>query len=635
MSGAEIERRREFPPFEKTLAGLGRIPADAALDATIGREVFSETLAAHSLPAAAHRGLPTVSIDLGTGNREASAMEERPVDLVVVGKLGEGGMGVVHLAEQRSLERLVAVKTTRSQTDDVADAALCEEAIVTGRLEHPNVIPVHAFGRTSEGRAAIVMKRIEGVEWRALLADPDHPNWAEIGTGDRLVDHLQILTQIANALAFAHSRGVVHRDVKPENVLVGNYGEVILVDFGVAARIDREWPEELRVVGTPVYMAPEMVEGTRVDERTDVYLLGATLHEILTGEPPHDGNTLPEVLACAYLSSPKVFDGSVPHELAEICGRALCRDPADRYPTARAFRHAISEFVAHRASYRLADRARERWLDAKSADSLAARRVAFSEARFAARQAVEQWKGNHAARTLLHDATLDALALELGERNAVGARALAGSLESLPESLRIRLEELDATLDAERRGIERLREIQHDLDTSVGAGARRNIVLVMSLVVVGVGALVARHTATRELRPRDFVVIGLGMVVVTTILLGASWRRVAVNAVSRRILILGWLSSVVLTVHRLVAWVADDRTSDILATDSLLFASMCLGAAVTIDSKAAYVIPFPVAGAFFTVAFPQFAAIAFSVSTLALLLAAALYFSTLSRKEPS
>ena len=179
----------------------------------------------------------------------------------------------------------------------------------------------------------------------------------------------------------------------------------------------------------------------------------------------------------------------------------------------------------------------------------------------------------------------------------------------------------------------RLKELQHDLDHRVGARERTNLTLVMAAIVIGVGLFVSRNTSSSTIRPRDFVMIGVGMVLLTTVLIGISWRRVAINAIGRRILLLGGLSSVVLLVHRLVAWVADDRPSDILATDSLLFAAMCVVAAVTIDAKVAYVVAFPVAGAFASVAFPAHAAAAFSASTVALLVAAAVYFNGLSQKD--
>src|SRR5262249_35011988 len=151
------------------------------------------------------------------------------------------------------------------------------------------------------------MKHVEGVSWRDLLRDGAHPAWAKVGAPgeDRLVSHLQILMQVCNAVEFAHRRGLIHRDIKPANVMVGEFGEVYLLDWGIAARtgILAEASSHLgesgaeptpRMLGTPAYMAPEMLSRKvgPIDERTDVYLLGATLHEVLTGRPRHVGSTL-------------------------------------------------------------------------------------------------------------------------------------------------------------------------------------------------------------------------------------------------------------------------------------------------------------------------------------------------------
>ena len=191
------------------------------------------------------------------------------------------------MAEQRSLAREVAIKTVKDHAGERARDALCDEAVVTGLLEHPNVIPVHALGCDSEGRPLLVMKRVEGVAWRDLLRDPEHPAWATHAAApeDRLAFHLDVLADVSQAAAFAHSRRIVHRDIKPENVMIGEFGEVYLLDWGLAVTAGREL-EPGTLVGTPAYMAPEMVGGGRVDGRTDVYLLGATLHEVLTGRPP-------------------------------------------------------------------------------------------------------------------------------------------------------------------------------------------------------------------------------------------------------------------------------------------------------------------------------------------------------------
>ena len=154
-------------------------------------------------------------------------------DLVTLREIGRGGMGVVHLAEQRSLGREVAVKTSTS-TDTLVVSALVREARIMGALEHPSLVPVHSLGVDANGGPMLVMKRIDGTTWRELLDAPEHAAWAALlaGHGDKLRAQVDILIHVSRALAFAHDRGIVHRDLKPENVMIGAFGEVYVLDWG-------------------------------------------------------------------------------------------------------------------------------------------------------------------------------------------------------------------------------------------------------------------------------------------------------------------------------------------------------------------------------------------------------------------
>jgi len=153
-------------------------------------------------------------------------------DFRVLERLGRGGMGTVHLARQESLRREVAVKRLRPDTSNESTRqALIHEALVTGSLEHPNIVPIHALGRVDEAEPMLVMKRVEGVSWQTLIQQPEREAYRG-HRPDRLRRHLDILKQVAQAVHFAHSRGVIHRDLKPENVMLGEYGEVYVVDWG-------------------------------------------------------------------------------------------------------------------------------------------------------------------------------------------------------------------------------------------------------------------------------------------------------------------------------------------------------------------------------------------------------------------
>lgn len=624
-------KRRLLPPFAETLAGLAPQLSGVEFAATIGRAELTETL---GVPSAIPRefALPTVSIDLSVRTAPAPRTS---ADLSVVGTLGEGGMGVVLLAEQRSLDRAVAVKTTRAGAGEGADAALCEEALVTGRLEHPNVVPVHAFGRTADGRPVMVMKRIEGVSWRTLIAEPEHTSWTEISTGDRLVDHLQILTQVAHALAFAHSRGVVHRDVKPENVMVGSFGEVLLVDFGLAVRVDRvsDVAEPPRIVGTPAYMAPEMVAGMPVDQRTDVYLLGATLHEILRGEPPHDGDTLTQVLAHAYASDPPVFAAHTPSELGDLCARAMARYADDRIPTARAFRQAVQDYLTRRASHALVRRGHECLDAADTAATRSAQRSALAEARFACRQAIEQWRDNSAARALEQRVLARTVEIEVADRNAVGAREALESLEEARVDLLASVQRLDGEIAEERLGAERLRAIERDLDPSLDAGGRRDAVLALAVIAGSLSFYVSRRYGNVGFGAGDMLRIALVMSVIITVGMIAFWKRLTSNAMGRKLALVGWSTNLMMLTHRIVAYFLDESPPNILTSDSLIFTGMLVVVSLTLDIRLLMGAPLTLIGALGCALDPAHAPQWFSGSTTLLLIVASIYFRRLQRSQ--
>jgi tRNA A-37 threonylcarbamoyl transferase component Bud32 len=440
--------------------GLGETTrsAEIALDQTITPETFAARFDPHP-PGDSVGPLPRISLS-GIGSASSSGTPIAPrtdhtmADLEVLSVLGEGGMGRVHLARQRSLGREVAIKTLKTE---VADARAVEmlraEATTMGRLEHPNVVPVHAVGLDDHGRLLLVMKRIDGVAWHDLIHDPSHPRWQTLAplVSQRLDAHLDVLGQVANALHFAHGRGVVHRDVKPENVLLGEHGEVYLADWGVALRTTGERRSEL--VGTPLYMAPEMAmaDTSKIDARTDVFLLGATLHEILTGAPPHHGRTLHEVLIAAFESKPPVYDESVPAELAGIAARAMAVDPADRFESALSFKHALDTLRRHRGSIALT-RAARALLEELGADLAQAAGEKpdvdrkLTECRFAFVSALRDWPENADARAGLDACLVLAVRHELSRENADAARGLLRELSKIDDALADELAALDAMI---------------------------------------------------------------------------------------------------------------------------------------------------------------------------------------------
>ena len=196
------------------------------------------------------------------------------------------------------------------------------------------------------------MERVEGTTWRALLHDPTHAAWSH-HPGDRLTFHLRVLARVAEVAHFAHERAWLHRDIKPENVMVGPGGDVYLIDWGLAVRLPATHDGRDRsLVGTPGYMAPEMLQGTGawLSPRTDVYLLGSTLHEVLTGCVRHQGRTLRAVLSSAWLSEEYPYAAATPPELAALATDATRPRPEARPPSADAFKRRIEAFLSRRVA---------------------------------------------------------------------------------------------------------------------------------------------------------------------------------------------------------------------------------------------------------------------------------------------
>lgn len=269
---------------------------------------------------------------------------------VIVGEsIGEGGMARVEAATQGSLNREVALKRVRPDRYSTEfGVALGQEAELMARLDHANIPPVYQRAFTADGHPLILMKRVRGTAWSTLLHSPEHHLWSE-NSGTRLEANLEVFRQVCHAVEYAHDKRIIHRDLKTENVMVGDFGEVYLLDWGVAVELDElgEHRDD-GFLGTPCFAAPEMF--LRVDpltRMTDVYLLGAMLHELLTGRLLHRGANLDEVIKSSVLSKPRDYPATVHPALALVANQATARDPQNRYPSVRKLREAIEEHLNH------------------------------------------------------------------------------------------------------------------------------------------------------------------------------------------------------------------------------------------------------------------------------------------------
>jgi eukaryotic-like serine/threonine-protein kinase len=407
----------------------------------------------------------------------------RPVELRVGKVIGEGGMGMVREAEQVALGRTVAIKTLKPGSANAAAAAdLLREAWITGALEHPNVVPVHHLELDDDLRPLLILKRVDGVEWSALCHDAGEVE-RRFGATDVLAWNLGIMGQVLNALRFAHARGVVHRDLKPSNVMIGSFGEVYLLDWGIAVSLRDDgtgrFPlaaDATELAGTPSYMAPEMLMhegGAALSERTDVYLAGAVLFELITGAPPHRGPNALAVISSVVMSRP-ILPADVPPELVQICARAMQPDPADRFESIEALQLALAHYLEHRGSERLTRGATTRLAEliATAAGGDPAQREELYRqlaiCRFAFHEALAAWRANADAQAGLRQAAIAVAQYELACGDPNAAVALLSELEDRPALL----DQAQAAVAAQAERRERLEQLDRDNDPTVHTRTR-------------------------------------------------------------------------------------------------------------------------------------------------------------------
>jgi eukaryotic-like serine/threonine-protein kinase len=272
------------------------------------------------------RGLPSVEI-----------VERYRLD----SRLGFGGMSTVHLALDMRLERQVAVKLLAEHlADDPAFVSRFQrEAQAAARLVHPNIVQVFDSGRDQRtGQYFIVMEYIEGASGAEILRDQ---GWVEVE------EALSIIEQACEGLHYAHRHGVVHRDVKPGNLLRSREGEVKLADFGIAKATEQSSITQIgSVLGTAAYLAPEQARGEEAGPSADLYALGVVTYQLISGRLPYEATSLTELALKQQQEEPATLDtlvGAVRPELADAVAIALALDPRDRYKTALEMRHGLSD----------------------------------------------------------------------------------------------------------------------------------------------------------------------------------------------------------------------------------------------------------------------------------------------------
>ncbi|MBI2809802.1 MAG: serine/threonine protein kinase [Candidatus Melainabacteria bacterium] len=298
----------------------------------------------------------SVCPNCGEKNRDSFIGRTISDRFLVESVIGEGGMGVVYKAWEDKTKQGVAIKILRQQfiNDELAVKRFKHEAIAASRLSHPHIVALHDYGSTVDGYLFMVMEIIDGKSLAQVVRDKRSLGVARA---------VKIITQACEALDHAHQRGVIHRDLKPGNILLTEYdGEqdyVKLVDFGIAKllindgeqAVDTDIEQKGEVLGSPLYMSPEQCLGRKLDGRSDIYSLGIVTYETLIGKVPHIGRTAQETIEMQIQKEPMSFNAKrpdlyIPERLEAVVLKALAKDPASRQQTMKEFADELEAAIS-------------------------------------------------------------------------------------------------------------------------------------------------------------------------------------------------------------------------------------------------------------------------------------------------
>ena len=547
-------------------------------------------------------------IDIAAGTEGGSVPHFRP-DRVA----GRGGMGVVHMATQTGMSRVVALKSVTAAQHTLGVPALLREAQVMAYLEHPNIVPVHVIGHDAANVPHIAMKFVEGRSLQDWLSSKSRDFEFIVDT----------LVSVSQALSFAHSRGILHLDIKPANIMLGDYGEVYLLDWGAALAFRDDVHAGVphvrdltSVVGTPAYLAPEMISlELPLGPYTDIFLLGGTLYAMLTGRSPNLSSTSTEALAKSYRGEIEPLPEDLPSGLVQICLRALARRPADRFGSVEEFRAALLAWKRTSGQERILASAQRRLGDLwESVRGSGRNEVDVYRLYGATRHAFEEVSELPDATPGLQSCLEAMIEFELARSNPGAAQAFLHELPQHSGELARRVADAQALQRQRLDKADQFEAIERDTNPLTSSGAKAALwfaigitLAVPQLVLVAMGS---KATTSSDVK----LYLGFALVLVTVFV--AMRKRLFGTSANRRLsMAVGVLVSyaLLLRVGASAGWLSLETA---VVLDLTLVAVLSLYGAFNIDRRIALVVPGYFLGALTTWFAPQSAFVVFPITHL-------------------
>lgn len=478
--------------------------------------------------------------------------------------LGEGGMGIVFEGQQRYPNRPVAIKRLKKR-NALLEEFLRREAMITGRLAHPNIIPVHILKPRGPLGPEVVMPLLKGKTLLDLLEFGNIP----------LREALSILDQVCNGLRYAHEHNIIHRDIKPENIIVGSYGEVYLVDWGIA--LDKNDCEHVKaqMVGTPAYMPPEMLTGRPDDVtvQTDIYLLGATLHHILTGEARHKGETLQETMTNIKNSQDSVYPEHIFSELGHLANQCCASNRQMRPKSVADFQHSLTESINHWDIMQLISKGEKTLNKLKSTKTTTEAYPIFLETRGLFVQASQSWPQATSPKKGLISALEYMIERSLYERTHKTAQTLCRELvQHAPNHPRH--EEFQKSIQNQEQDFAYLQKNAQDNDLSISRNSRVKLAqLLTTMAVLGTGYVCWEIIVLGQENNYDLLLWSM-LVPTSTLLLVLpfTYRQLLSNKASREAFINVFATMMCMIANRTIGILYEEEITRIITTDIFIIA---------------------------------------------------------------